>query len=139
MANLHAFVSGVSLAVALSLPSLSCSTEEKSKPTGHLVENILQTHRIGAWDLDLSNLQKLSKDPDEFLKEMSGQLSVHPVSRPPAQDAYIYDILIDEDNRRFWIQRRGGYGGVNEVYGVGLFEPDGSIKYVDPTALGYPE
>ena len=127
--------SGFFLAVSLPMFFLCCSSEQKPDPTGSNMETILQSHRLGAWDLDLSNLHKILDDPDKFLKQMSGELKVLQIPPPPAQDTYIYDILIDEGSRRFWIQRKGGYAGVNEIYGVGILEPDGRIRYAEPKEL----
>lgn len=137
MKRLQLLLSVTFLIVTLPVSSTTCSSDRRS-PTGDTnVETILQIHRKGLWDLDLSNLQEIPEDLNKFLLRMSEHLRVHEVPRPPAQDAYIYDILIDETNRCFWIHRRGGYVGVNEIHGVGILEPDGNIRYVEPSELGY--
>ena len=101
-------------------------------------KRIQQALQDGPWDLDVSKLTKLSENPNEFLRRMSGKVDVHTIPPPPnVADVFIYSIIVTRQGQRFWIHRTGGFAGVNELYGIGILQSDGTIKYVGTT--GKPE
>ena len=111
-----------------------CCTCNKGYGANSSVKRILQAHKTGEWDLDVSKLSRLSETPNDFLKRMSGRIEVHRVPPPSnVADAFVYDIILAKKGQRFWIRRTGGFAGVNELYGVGVLQKDGTIKYVKPT------
>ncbi len=106
------------------------------------VKRVLQAHKQDQWDLDISKLKMMSEDMTGFEKRMAGNIEIYKVPPPSnIQDAFHYSILMSRNREEFWIWRHGGIAGVSELYGTGVLQTNGTIRYVEPqqwhAARGY--
>lgn len=120
--------------IFLGVGIMTCSCNEEGGTNANL-QTILQAHKTDQWDMDVSKLSRLSENPKEFMNRMAGTIEVHEV-RAPANipDAFRYNIILSKDGQQFWILRTGGFAGVYELYGTGVVQTDGTIKYLKPKA-----
>jgi hypothetical protein len=113
-----------------------CSCVENDS-TDAAVRTILDVHKRSDGELDVSKLKKLREDPSLFLNRMSGTIEVYTVPAPNNTiDDFAYAIMVDTKQNRFWIHKTGGFAGVDEIYGTGIVQPDGTIRYVEPVDAG---
>lgn len=127
----------VAVLAVLGLGILFCFGGNSHDPDPR-VKSVLKAHKQGQWDLDVSKLTKMSEPIIDFEKRMTGKVEVYNVPHPSnIEDYFRYRIMMSKDGGEFWILRYGGFAGVSELYGIGVLDTNGTIRYVEPANSTY--
>lgn len=107
----------ISLSAAL-IPSLAI---EASKEIPEELQHVLNERMKGTWMVSVSGLPSIEMEEWEAQKKKN--LFVHEVQPPLfVSDAFAHSFLFCEESKDYWIVRRGGIGGLFQVFGPGSLE-----------------